>query len=144
MHWGECNDSKIQIPEEKVKPKTRGSEPSDRNISLDNFQITDPEPEPIIQAAVSKKAFAVFKVMFSTDNLQDRSKSIDWNAFVNAMGEEEVGFVARHSAGGAAYTFKPCETSKWAGQGKIDFQKPHPVPVLDSIMMSINGKRMKK
>ena len=110
--WGECNDLKTQIPEEKVKLKTRGNESSNTDISLGNSQVTDPEPEPVVQAVVSKKALAVFKVMFPTDNLGDRSKSVDWDVFVNAMGEEEVGFVARHSAGGAAYTFEPCETSK--------------------------------
>ncbi|PVH73887.1 hypothetical protein DL98DRAFT_594576 [Cadophora sp. DSE1049] len=142
--WGEEKDPKTQFPAEKIKPKTRGVEQPDTDLSLDDLQLTKTETEPLIQAAVSKKALAVFKVMFPNDNLKDRSKSVDWDAFVNAMGEEEVGFVARHSAGGAAYTFEPCETSKWAGQGKIVFHKPHPAPVLDSIMMSINGKRMKK
>lgn len=142
--WGDEKVSKVAIPEERVKLKTRGTERPDNALSLDNLQLNDPDPEPIVQAAVSKKALAVFNIMFPSNNLEERSKSVDWDSFVNAMGAEEVGFVARHSAGGAAYTFEPSDTSKWAGKGKIVFHKPHPAPVLDRIMMSINGKRMRK
>ncbi|KAG4438579.1 hypothetical protein IFR05_005954 [Cadophora sp. M221] len=142
--WGDERASKVIIPGEKVKPKTRGTEQPNAALSLENLKINDPEPEPVIQAAVSKKSLSVFNIMFPSNNLEERSKSVDWDAFVNAMGEEEVGFVARHSAGGAAYTFEPSGTSKWAGKGKIVFHKPHPTPVLDSIVMSINGKRMRK
>lgn len=46
------------------------------------------------------------------------------------MRAEEVGFVARQTAGGAAFIFEPNQTSKWFGRGKIVFLSLIPKPCL--------------
>ncbi|KAG4412838.1 hypothetical protein IFR04_014022 [Cadophora malorum] len=76
--------------------------------------------------------------------MEDRTGAIDWDDFVNAMSGEGIGFIARHSGGGSAYTFEPNEKSPWHGQGAIGFHKPHPEHVIDAITVITYGKRMTK
>ncbi|CZT41733.1 uncharacterized protein RSE6_01510 [Rhynchosporium secalis] len=105
-------------------------------------QIENPELKPIV--AVNKRALSVFKAMFPGDYLEDRSRAIDWDVFVNVMSEEGVGFIARHSVGGSAYTLEPNEKSLWFGKGAISFHKPHPEHVIDAITAMAHGKRVAK
>lgn len=79
--------------------------------------------------------------MFHVSKTEERSKTVKWESFVKAM--SQVGFVARHS-GGSAVLFEPSQNSKWFGRGKIVFHRPHPVPVIDSVILSSMGKRMNK
>jgi hypothetical protein len=109
--------------------------------------VTDATPkqeEPGFTVAVTKRAFSVFKSMFPGRDLEDRSKNVEWEQFVLAMGEVEVGFVARQSAGRAEFSFETNESSKWFGKGKIVFHKPHPETYFDSIQMVTNRKRIQK
>ncbi|KAF4619036.1 hypothetical protein G7Y89_g14811 [Cudoniella acicularis] len=83
--------------------------------------------------------------MFPSRGADDISQiPIKWDCFVLAMADPEVGFVARHGAGGSAVQFEPNETSKWAGKGKIVFHRPHPDSVIDAVMLSSMGKQMRK
>jgi hypothetical protein len=102
-------------------------------------------PPSIVNASVTKNSIAVFQSMFSCRNFTNVSqKEVRWDSFVLAMAEPVVGFVARHSSGGSAVQFEPKEGSKWFGMGKIVFHKPHPVPVIDPVMLLSMGKRMRK
>ncbi|CZT01355.1 uncharacterized protein RAG0_09030 [Rhynchosporium agropyri] len=122
-HWGEEKEPLFEASGPKVKPKTRG---------------------PTETLAVNKRALSVFKAKFPGDNLEDRSRAIDWDVFVNAMSEEGVGFIARHSVGASAYTLEPNEKSLWVSKRAISFHKPHPEHVIDAITVMAHGKRMAK
>jgi hypothetical protein len=58
-----------------------------------------------LKVAVSKRAFLVFKSMFPGRDIDERTKSVNWDSFVNAMSEGEVGFAAQQAAGRAAFIF---------------------------------------
>jgi hypothetical protein len=93
---------------------------------------------------VSKSALGVFRSMFLNRNSEEGSqKEVRWDSIVLAMAEREVGFVASHSSGGSAVQLEPNEGSKWFGMRKIGFHKPHPVPVIDHVMLLSMGKRMR-
>ncbi|CZS88240.1 uncharacterized protein RCO7_01198 [Rhynchosporium graminicola] len=141
-HWGEEKEPLFEASGPKVKHKTRG--PTDRLVSETGSppEIENPELKPIV--AVNKRALSVFKAMFPGDNLEDRCRAIDWDVFVNALCEEGVGFIARHSVGGSAYTLEPNEKSLWFGKGAISFHKLHPEHVIDAIIVMAHGKRMAK
>jgi len=142
--WGSDTQGEIGALEPKVKVKTRAtteSEESSRGSASDI--VEDDKPEPL-RVVVSRGAFSVFQAMFPSPGNEDGTRVVKWGAFVNAMAEGEVGFVARHDGGGSAFTFEPNEMSKWKGKGKIVLHQPHPTPELDSVMLLINGKRMSK
>ena len=153
--WGVNSKDKAETVELKIKVKSRSSNSTDPSLiteansaiqtlnlqGLPSASQAD-EHERQVKVSVSKRALSVFQSMFPCRSSEDRYKNVDWEMFVNAMGE--VGFVARHSAGGAAVLFEPNEGSKWAGKGKIVFHKPHPVPTIDAVMLSSMGKRMGK
>ena len=80
--------------------------------------MTDATPkqeELRITVAVTKRAFSVFKSMFPDRDLEDRSNTVGWEQSVLAMGEVEVGFMARQSTGRAEFRFRPNDSSKWFG-----------------------------
>ncbi|KAE9375173.1 hypothetical protein N431DRAFT_555665 [Stipitochalara longipes BDJ] len=142
--WGPDDQSTLDIKLESLKIKTRGT--LDQRTESDCTAVdehSESEAERVT-VAVQKRALSVFRSMFPGRDLEDRSKNVEWEQFVIAMGEGEVGFVARQSAGGAGFSFEPKESSKWFGKGKIVFHKPHPETYFDPIQMATNGKRMRK
>jgi len=142
--WGPDTQSRLDNKLENLKIKTRGTahdQPELECIATDAVLL--PEEENVT-VAVPKRVLSVFKSMFPGRDIEDRSKNIEWEQFVLAMGEGEVGFVARQSAGGAAFSFEPNENSAWYGKGKIVFHKPHPESYFDPVQMATNGKRMQK
>ena len=138
--WGEDKEQSLEVRAPKIKPKTRGASDGVSSDVSESAAVDDTEPQ--ITVAVNKRALSVFKAMFPGSNIEDRSKAIDWDDFVNAMAGEEIGFVARHSGGGSAYTFEPNEHSLWYGKGAISFHKPHPEHIIDAITIMAYGKRM--
>ncbi|KUJ17900.1 uncharacterized protein LY89DRAFT_745890 [Mollisia scopiformis] len=128
------------VAEQSADQHTTDEAPTAVQLESDATSATEEK----ICVGVSKRSLLIFRGMFPSNNPEERSRSVDWDAFVNAMGEEPISFVARHSAGGSAYSFEPSVKSKWFGKGKIVFHKPHPVPILDPIELSTNGKRMAK
>ena len=128
----------------KLKIKTRGDAEQKEGMPDEKIEESSMPPQEILRVGVSNRALAVFNAMFPGRGVENRGRGTDWDQFVSAMGESEVGFVARRSAGGAAYSFEPSQNSKWFGRGKIVFHKPHPEIYFDSIQMAINGKRMAK
>jgi hypothetical protein len=141
--WGVDEQSTPTANLSRLKTKTRG-DIAQKELMEDDNSAASTMPEEVLKVAVTKRAFSVFKAMFPGREVEDRSKNVDWDQFVGALGEGEVGFVARQSAGGAAYSFEPNETSRWFGRGKIVFHKPHPETYFDPVQMAINGKRMTK
>ncbi|KAH7351234.1 hypothetical protein BKA65DRAFT_476562 [Rhexocercosporidium sp. MPI-PUGE-AT-0058] len=140
--WGEDKHQSFEAPQLKTKHKTRGVF---ETLTLDNDSPPKTEKlESNITVVVNKRALSVFRAMFPGNNPEDRPKALDWDTFVNALSEEGVGFVARHSAGGSAHTFVPNEKSLWFGKGAISFHKPHPENVIDAITVMAHGKRMEK
>jgi len=129
----------------KVKTRTESNRPELSNTHVSSA-TADLEDQPnVITVAVTKSAFSVFRSMFPSRISEEPSqKEVRWDSFVQAMAESEVGFVARRSSGGSAVQFEPNESSKWFGKGKIVFHKPHPVPVIDPVMLLSMGKRMRK
>jgi hypothetical protein len=121
----------------KVKVKTRGTDP----IALTGLpeakqELPPKEVNPIV--LVKARTFEILNAMFPAAN-EETAKSMDWNAFVQAMGD--VGFLA-WNGGGSAVIF---EKSSDSGQGgRIIFHKPHPVEKIDPIMFRSMGKRMTK
>lgn len=99
-HWDPEHQPTLNIKIDKLKIKTRG-------IAEPKETVEDPtEPaEERVTVAVTKKTLFVFKAMFPGRNLEHR-KDVDWDEFVNAMGQGEVGFVARHQSGGAGFSFR--------------------------------------
>lgn len=67
---------------------------------------------------------------------EERQKHVTWDTFVLNMGE--AGFTARES-GGSIVTFEDVN-----GEGKINFHKPHPKPVIDPVMLRTIGRRLNK
>ncbi|KAH9214323.1 hypothetical protein DL95DRAFT_503717, partial [Leptodontidium sp. 2 PMI_412] len=141
-YWGEDKKQSFELLPPKTKPKTRGIH--DGFVPESNSPPEPAKPQSRITVAVNKRALSVFKAMFPGNNPEDRSKAVDWDTFVNAMAEEGVGFVARHSAGGSAYTFEPNEKSLWFGKGAISFHKPHTEHVINAVTVMAHGKRMRK
>jgi len=121
----------------KVKVKTRGTDPIALTALPEAKQELPPkEVNPIV--LVKARTFEILNAMFPAPN-EETAKSIDWNAFVQAMGD--VGFLA-WNGGGSAVIF---EKSSDSGQGgRIIFHKPHPVEKIDPIMFRSMGKRMTK
>ncbi|KAL5321494.1 hypothetical protein ACEPPN_009453 [Leptodophora sp. 'Broadleaf-Isolate-01'] len=140
--WGEDKQQTFEVLPPKTKPKTRGI--PDGFVPESNSPPEPEKPQSRITVAVNKRALSVFKAMFPGNNPEDRSKAVDWDTFVHAMAEEGVGFIARHSAGGSAYTFEPNEKSLWFGKGAISFHKPHTEHVIDAVTVMAHGKRMRK
>lgn len=138
--------SKFQPKEAKTKTKAR-SEPIPVEVvspCTSTFEES-PDTQAPIEVSMSKSAFGIFHSMFPSRNSEEASqKTVRWDAFVLAMAEPGIEFVARHSAGGSAVQFEPDEKSRWFGEGKIVFHKPHPVPVIDSVLLSSMGKRLRK
>jgi hypothetical protein len=142
--WGADTQGEIETLEAKVKVKTRATTESEESSTGSASDIVeDDKPEPL-KVAVSRGAFSIFQAMFPTTGNEYGTRVVKWSAFVNAMAEGEVGFVARHNGGGSAFTFEPNEMPKWKRKGKIVLHKPHPTPELDSVMLLINGKRRSK
>ncbi|TVY81625.1 hypothetical protein LSUE1_G004822 [Lachnellula suecica] len=137
--WAGEASPKDELPKTKTKVKTR-AEVDQQEFLEDSPHALLPQEiggqQQAIQASMSKSSFGIFRSMFpGRDSEEAPQKSIKWDTFVLAMAEPDVGFVARHSAGGSAVQFEPNEHSKWAGMGKIVFHKPHPVPVIDPVML---------
>ncbi|KAL2071114.1 hypothetical protein VTL71DRAFT_12349 [Oculimacula yallundae] len=146
--WG-APESKpeIDIAQTKQKIKTRSADEvadSMSSLAITSESRPDAALEERLQVQVNKRTLSIFKAMFPGSNPADRSRAIEWDAFISAMAEDGVGFVARHSAGGSAYTFEPNEKSLWYGKGAISFHKPHPEHVIDAINVMAHGKRMSK
>ncbi|TVY58102.1 hypothetical protein LCER1_G002801 [Lachnellula cervina] len=140
---------KFEFKEVKPKTKTRSvANPPPIPVGIPQSPCVSeaaPELPTQIQVSVSKSTLGIFHSMFPSRSYEEASqKSVKWDSFVLAMAEPELGFVARHSAGGSAVQFEPNEKSKWFGEGKIVFHKPHPVPVIDPVMLSSMGKRLRK
>ncbi|TVY92897.1 hypothetical protein LAWI1_G005034 [Lachnellula willkommii] len=140
---------KFEFKEVKAKTKTRSvANPPPIPVGIPQSQSLSEAAQELptqIQVSVSKSALAIFHSMFPSRSSEEASqKSVKWDSFVLAMAEPELGFVARHSAGGSAVQFEPNERSKWFWEGKIVFHKPHPVPVIDPVMLSSMGKRLRK
>ncbi|KAG4428085.1 hypothetical protein IFR05_016434 [Cadophora sp. M221] len=140
--WGEDKQQSFEVLPPKTKPKTRGAPGG--FVSENDSPPELEESKSQITVAVSKRTLSAFKSMFPGLNPEDRSRAVDWDVFVNAMAEKGVGFIARHSAGGSAYTFEPGETSAWFGMGAISFHKRHPEHVIDAVTVVAHGKRMGK
>jgi hypothetical protein len=122
----------------KVKVKTRGKDSVALTTLSEAKQEQLPPKEVNPTVPVKARTFGILNAMFPTAN-EETAKSIDWNAFVQAMGD--VGFLARNG-GGSAVIF---EKSGDSGQGgRIIFHKPHPVEKIDPVMFRSMGKRMTK
>jgi hypothetical protein len=102
--WGESQEVKDEATERKLKIKTRSENGPQRynlaGLLQDVGSVSLEENLEPIKVTVSKKSVEVFQSMFP--DRPERSKRIAWVSFVGAMAEGEVGFVASHSAGGAA------------------------------------------
>lgn len=72
-------------------------------IAMPSFEVQSPKIH------VGKNSYAIFQAMFPSRNFEERTKTVPWDSFVNAMAE--VGFVASQSAGGSAVQFEPDATS---------------------------------
>jgi len=88
--------------------------------------------EPI---AVTKRSYATFRSMFP-ETTEERQRSVDWDAFVSAL--EDAG-LAPKNGGGSIVTFDDARGSR-----KISFYRPHPVPIIDPIMLRAMGRRLNK
>ncbi|KAI9651338.1 hypothetical protein NHQ30_001377 [Ciborinia camelliae] len=146
--WGPEQPEKL-TPPTRSKVKTRKLPTSDIKEELPlrvpvgvEMTGTTPLEVPSPSVRVGKNSYAIFQTMFPSRNFEERTKTVPWDSFVNAMAE--VGFVASHSAGGSAVQFEPDATSPWFGQGKIVFHKPHPERIVDAVMLSAMGKRMER
>jgi hypothetical protein len=105
--WGSDNQKEIETLEPKVKVKTRATtESKESSTGSASDIVEDDKPEPL-RVAVSRGAFYVFQAMFPSPGNEYGTRVVKWSAFVNAMAEGEVGFVARHDGGGSAFTFEP-------------------------------------
>lgn len=142
--WGSSTSSKPAVPVSKPKVKTRqaqqteelpGIEDGVAGITLDSAEASSPV------LPVTKRAFAVFTLMFSA-TAHEAAKTVEWDNFVYAM--SDVGFSARNG-GGSAVIFEN-ETMGRGGRshGKIVFHRPHPVAKIDPIMLHSMGRRMAK
>ena len=103
--WGVNSKDKAETVELKIKVKSRSSNSTDPSLiteansaiqtlnlqGLPSASQAD-EHERQVKVSVSKRALSVFQSMFPCRSSEDRYKNVDWEMFVNAMGE--VGFVA--------------------------------------------------
>jgi hypothetical protein len=113
--------------------KTRGEGHVEENVVIEQL-----ETAPIVLASriiVPKKAYTTFRCMYPQKD-EERQREVAWDTFVSNMGE--AGFSARNS-GGSIVTF---ESER--AEGKINFHKPHPDPVIDPIMLRTMGRRLNK
>ncbi|KAE8446320.1 hypothetical protein EG329_012067 [Mollisiaceae sp. DMI_Dod_QoI] len=139
--WGITPENTKPASEIRVKTKTRGELASIEH-DLEDLNINQPavdEDEPPQKVLVKKSALEVLTSLFP--DRDQGSKSVLWDSFVDAMAK--VGFMCRRS-GGSAVTFEPSGESKWYGKGSIAFHRPHPDSKIDSVMLLLIGKRMKK
>lgn len=84
---------------------------------------------------VPKKTHATSRYMFP-ETEEERQKDVPWDTFVVGMGE--AGFVAKNG-GDSIVSFE-----EQNGEGKINFHKPHPDPVIDPIVLRTMGRRLNK
>ncbi|KAF2171385.1 hypothetical protein M409DRAFT_50831 [Zasmidium cellare ATCC 36951] len=95
------------------------------------------EPPPANTIEVNAESIRIFSRMFSSG---EESKGIvKWQQVVTAMAD--AGFAATH-CGGSAVSFCPIEGASM--KGSIVFHKPHPEPNVDSVMLHMMGKRLRK
>jgi len=141
--WG--TNSKAEAPvaqEPKAKVKTRSDQPLEQpGLDLTGLIISGGDEAPKIKAYVSKRTLETLQSLYPKSNFEERTKSVDWTAFVHAMAE--AGFAARQIYG-SEYSFEPISTCKWFGRGRIVFHKPHPEPKYEAWKLLGIGKRMGK
>jgi hypothetical protein len=140
--WGPTIRETKPSSEPKMKLKTRPEKLMENDHAASIFAdatILKPQPLEQICVHVKKRAMDIFSHMFYIGELG--SKMVAWDSFVLAM--LEAGFDAHHT-GGSAVHFEPNRESKWYGQGSIGFHRPHPVAIVDPVMLRIFGKRMNK
>ncbi|KAI4119290.1 MAG: hypothetical protein LQ345_000787 [Seirophora villosa] len=131
---------------EQPKTKTRPEQPA---ITQAKEETTDTQSSeattnttaspPLRESrsiALTQRTINILSNLFPADK-ESGAKIIDWNAFVQAMGDAK--FVARHS-GGSAVTFE----NQGSSGGKIVFHKPHPVAKISPVMSRCIGRTMSK
>ncbi|KAF2209727.1 hypothetical protein CERZMDRAFT_86696 [Cercospora zeae-maydis SCOH1-5] len=87
-----------------------------------------------LRIKVDSASYGVFRRMYDTHCEQQHDTR--WGSFVAAM--VDAGFSVT-AGGGSIFTFKGSESG-----GSINFNRPHPDPSIDPIMLCIMGKRLNK
>lgn len=95
--WSEriLEEDSVLVHESKIKVKTRSEKPIEESdypvkppiLAEENNGPSEPKVE------VGRRTLEVLQTLFPRSNFEERTKSVDWAFFVQAMGD--VGFVAR-------------------------------------------------
>ncbi|QDS69564.1 hypothetical protein FKW77_007963 [Venturia effusa] len=137
--WGSDN-SDHNVPHKRIRTAAKlaklTSSDEDYNPQPVEGSASAFQPLPqdeIISIQVDKSNYTLFTDMFPSPG-EATKRSFKWNHFVSAM--IDAGFIAEQGSGSAV---------RFSGNlGSISFHKPHPVPIIDPVMLHSMGKRMRK
>jgi len=136
--WGDDTPTKLELPVERIKPKTRSAE-SQGAGDVESKDRTDQQPRHTI--TVSSETLRIFSRMFPSKADATFKGVIRWPQFVAAMAD--AGCSATHN-GGSAVSFDGVTNEHGQCGGSIVFHKPHPDSEVDLIMLQTMGKRLRK
>ncbi|KAI0206374.1 hypothetical protein F4808DRAFT_407057 [Astrocystis sublimbata] len=120
----------------KNKVKSRPQPDGAANMASAEAELA-PEPAPDVGTPIraTPRVMNIVHLMYP-QTAAESSKSVKWEEFVYAM--RDVGFTERNN-GGSAVLFE-----KNDGGGKIVLHRPHPVAMIDPVMLHSMGRRMTK
>lgn len=119
--WGSNTPTAEASAASKIKTKTR-TEQSIPELGRQLAALPIAEPaEPKVR--VRRGNLEVLRALYPNPNFEERTKFIEWTAFVAAFGE--VGFRARATGHGSIYAIEPVEGCRWFRMGAINVHKPH-------------------
>ncbi|KAL2069269.1 hypothetical protein VTL71DRAFT_15607 [Oculimacula yallundae] len=130
--------SETQQPKEKVKTRGQSVKIDANSRKPDQETETDSPTTSLNQPQflhVKGETVRVLSRLFPSEAEEHAAKPLDWKSFVIAL--EDCGFTASTSGGSAVIFTK-------AGEGRIVFHRPHPIPKIDQDLLQGWGKRMNK
>ncbi|KAI7240313.1 hypothetical protein KC330_g1342 [Hortaea werneckii] len=137
--WGANNEDKFVLPLGRTKPKTR----PEREPAVDEpVMVVDDdaqEKDGTTRIPVNSESLRIFARTLPSTTETTFKGVVQWKQFVTAM--TDAGFSATHT-GGSAVSFE--RKARDGADGTIVFHKPHPDTEMDSLMLRMMGKRLKK
>lgn len=121
---------------QQLKPKIKTKRDQEARVDPGDEEVEngDIEESASLHIAVKANNLPLFDHMYpSQQDAPDKTKT-KWEHFASAL--TDAGFTMSQSRGSAVAFSKP--------EGSIVFHRPHPNPVIDSVMLRAMGKRLRK
>ena len=134
---GELSDIPGSAKATKIKTRPHHASESNQDDLSANESLASPDiAAPPSQIHVHKQHHTVFMNMYP-ETVEEKAKKTKWSAFVDAMYSAGC---TMQNCGGSAVAFSDSAN----GKGKVVFHKGHPDSDIDSNMLRVYGRKLRK